>query len=314
MDLRVEQLPLPVDRSLYQEAIDTYLELSHKYVAALYLFGNIRYPGLSDLDLLVVPTNSYVAPLGLHLMDRLPRRFYPIIEHEVFVVPESHLRAYSYRWSPLSLVHGREVLAGMTGETAIAARVTQVLEDTNNMLGYLAQLERAGVLKARSCMRVFNSQRYNAGRLIDLGLMRDDGYGATIDALRDRFMVAPDAACVLEMFGAFRESVTACARAVESSLGLDPRAFEPVASIAHGREPVRFPGFELEDAKRRARLIMSYRQELVRRNYWYGFWFLPRLFPAAAATAPWHRGVFRTLRSGSRRWRRLRSSLGPREV
>ena len=66
MDLRVEQLPLPVDRSLYQEAIDTYLELSHKHIAALYVFGNIRYPGLSDLDLLVVPTGSYVAPLGLH--------------------------------------------------------------------------------------------------------------------------------------------------------------------------------------------------------------------------------------------------------
>jgi hypothetical protein len=315
MDLRVEQLPLPVDRSLYQEAIDTYLELSHKYIAALYVFGNIHYPGLSDLDLLVVPTNSYVAPLGLHLVDRLPRRFYPIIEHEVFIVPESHLRAYSYRWSPtLSLAYGRDVLAGITRETSVAARVTQVLEDTNNMLGYLAQLERAGVLKARSCMRVFNSQRYKAGRLIDLGLTRDDGYGATIDALRDRFMITPDAACVLEMFRVFRESVTAGARALESSLGLDVRPFGPIASVVHGQVPVPFLGFELEDAKCRARLITSYRQELVRRNYWYGFWFLPRLFPAAAATPPWHRGVFRTLRSGSRRWRRLRSSLGPREV
>jgi hypothetical protein len=205
------------------------------------------------------------------------------------------------------------VLAGITRETSVGARVADVLEETNNMLGYLAQLERAGVLSARSCMRVFNSQRYKAGKLIDLGLMKDDGYGATIDALRDRFMVAPDAACVLDMFGVFRESVIACASVVESSLGLDPRALEPVASIAHGVVPVPFPGFELEDARRRARRIRSYRQELVRRNYWYGFWFLPRLFPAAAATPPWHRGIFRAVRSSSTRWRRLRSSLASRE-
>jgi hypothetical protein len=126
-------------------------------------------------------------------------------------------------------------------------------------------------------------------------------------------MVAPDAPCVLDMFAAFRESVAACARTVESVLGLDARAFGPVASIVHGEVPVPFPGFELEDTRRRARVIESYRQELVRRNFWYGFWFSPRLFPAAAATPPWHRGVFRAVRSGSRRWRRLRSSLAPPE-
>jgi hypothetical protein len=172
-------LPLPVDRSLYQEAIDTYLELSHKYIEALYVFGNIRYPGLSDLDLLVVPTNSYVAPLRLHFRDRLPQRFDPIIEHEVFVVPASQLSACGYRLTPgFSLAYGRDVLAGITAETSVAARVCEALEATNNMVAYVAQLKRAGALKARSCVRVFNSQRYKARRLADLGLMAEDGYGA----------------------------------------------------------------------------------------------------------------------------------------
>src|SRR6476646_9791357 len=93
MNLRVEDLPLPVDPSLYQEAIVAYLERSYKYIDALYAFGQVRYPGLSDLDLLVVPKDSYLAPLGLHLRGRLPRRFDPIIEHDVFVVPTSQLAA-----------------------------------------------------------------------------------------------------------------------------------------------------------------------------------------------------------------------------
>jgi hypothetical protein len=312
MDLRVENLPLPLDRSLYQEAIDTYLELAHRHIDALYVFGNVRYPGLSDLDLLVVPKGSYLAPLHLSLRDLLPRRFDPILEHDVFVVPLSQLAACRYRLSPpFSLVYGRDVLAGIAVDTSVATRVCDALEATNNMLGYVEQLRRLGVLNARSCTRVFNSQRYKARLLIHLGLMKDDGYGAAIDALRARFMTDPSPECVLEMHGLFERSVTTCARALESSLGLDVASFERVAGISYGQVPVPFEGFEIADARRRAGVITAYRQELVSRNYWYGFWFFPQMFPAAAARAPWHRTVFRALRSGSRRWRRLRGPTGP---
>lgn len=315
MDLRVESLPLPLDRSLYQEAIDTYLERSHRYIEALYVFGNVRYPGLSDLDLLVVPKDSYLAPLHLSLRDLLPRRFDPILEHDVFVVPLSQLGACRYRLSPpFSLVYGRDVLAGITVDTSVATRVCDALEATNNMLGYVEQLRRMGVLNARSCTRVFNSQRYKARLLIDLGLMEEDGYGAAIDALRTRFMADPSPEHVLEMHCVFERSVAICARALESSLGLDVASFDRVAGISHGQVRAPLEGFEIADARRRAGVITGYRQELVSRNYWYGFWFFPRLFPAAAARAPWHRGVFRMLRSGSHRWRRFRARTGPRAL
>ena len=312
MDLRVENLPLRLDRSLYHEAIDTYLERSHRYIEALYVFGNIRYPGLSDLDLLVVPKDSYLAPLHLSLRDLLPRRFDPILEHDVFVVPLSHLGACRYRLSsPLSLVHGRDVLAGMTPETSVAAKLCNALEEANTMLGYVEQLKRAGVLNARSCTRVFNSQRYKIRRLVDLGVMEEDGYGEAIDTLRTRFMSDPSPEHVVKMHCVFERSVAICARALESSLGLDVASFDRVAGISHGQVPVPFGGFEITDAQRRAGVITGYRQELVSRNYWYGFWFLNRMFPAANAKPPWHRAAFRFLRSGSRRWRRLRTSARP---
>jgi hypothetical protein len=315
MELRVENLPLPLDRSLYQEATDTYLELSHRYIEALYVFGNVRYPGLSDLDLLVVPKDGYLAPLHLSLRDLLPRRFDPILEHDVFVVPSSQLGACRYRLAPpFSLVYGRDVLAGITVDTSVTTGVCDALEATNNMLGYVEQLRRIGVLNARSCTRVFNSQRYKARLLTDLGLMEEDGYGAAIDALRTRFMTDPSAECVLEMHGAFERSVANCARALESSLGIDVGSFDRVAGVSYGQVPVRLEGFEITHAQRRAGVITAYRQALVSRNYWYGFWFLQRMFPAAAARAPWHRTAFRVLRAGSRRWRRLRGLTGPRAL
>ena len=315
MALRVENLPLPLDRSLYQEAIDTYLERSHRYTDALYLFGNVRYPGLSDLDLLVVPKDSYLAPLRLSLRDLLPRRFDPILEHDVFVVPLSQLDACRYRLSPpFSLVYGRDVLAGISADVSVATRVCDALESTNNMLGYVEQLRRMGVLNARSCGRVFNSQRYKARLLIDLGLMEEDGYGAVIDDLRTRFLADPRPRHVLEMHRAFERSVATCARLLESSLGIDAGSFDRVAGVSYGQVPVRLAGFEMTQAQRRAGVIRAYRQELVSRNYWYGFWFFPRMFPAAAARAPWHRTVFRLLRSGSHRWRRLRGPTDPHAV
>ena len=312
MELRVENLPLLLDRSLYHEAIDTYLELAHRHIEALYVFGNVRYPGLSDLDLLVVPKDSYLAPLHLSLRDLLPRRFDPILEHDVFVVPLSQLGACRYRLSPpFSLVYGRDVLAGIDVDTSVTTRVCDALEATNTMLGYVEQLRRTGALNARSCIRVFNSQRYKARLLIDLGLMEDDGYGAAIDVLRTRFMTDPSPECVLEMHGLFERSVATCARVLQASLGFDVGSFEGTAGVSYGRAPVQLKGFEIADAGTRAGVIRAYRQELVNRNYWYGFWFVQRMFPAAAARAPWHRTVFRALRSGSRRWRRLRGVTGP---
>ncbi len=309
MELRVENLPLPVDRSLYQEAIDAYLDLSHKHVEALYAFGTVRYPGLSDLDVLVVPKDTYLAPLHLHLRDRLPPRFDPIIEHEVFVVPKSHLQACRYiypgpegfRW-----VYGPDLLGNIARTSSLSTGLCETLEFVHNKLVFLANLRRTGVLNARSCIRVFNSHRYTVLRLAGLGLMEENGYGTTFDALRAQLMAAPAAGLVVQMYRAFEESVTASARALISGLDLDPLPVSQVAAVSQGRVTVPFEGFQIHDARERAELLAAYLQELVRRNYWYGFPFLGRLFPTPAANSRFERFLYRSLRSGSRRWRRLR--------
>ncbi len=307
MPLRVENLPLPVAPALYPEAIDSYLERSHRHIEALYVFGTTHYPGLSDLDILVVPKGDYLAPLNLHLQGRLPRRFDAIIEHEAFVLPRSQVRACRYLgWAGLQLAHGPDVLAAVGTDISRTAVLCETLEFVHNKLVFLANLRRTGVLNAASCIRLFNSQRYNLRQLAQLGLMQEDGYGDAIDALRTQLLVAPSADLVLEMYRIFETAMTRCARALQSRFDLDPSSASQVAAVTQGRVAVPFEGYRIADARARAEVLASYLQELVRQNYWYGFPFLTRLFPAPKRNAAVEQILYRSLRYGARRLRRLR--------
>ena len=307
MELRVENLPCPVDPSLYQEAAEAYLELSHKYIEALYVFGTTTYPGLSDLDFLVVPKAVYLAPLHVHLRDRLPPRFDPIIEHEVFVVPEGQIAACRYM-SPgpegFRLVYGRDVLGGVTADGSAATTLCETLEYVHNKLVFLANLRRTGVLNARSCVRVFNSHRYNVQRLAQLGLTEENGYGTTIDTLRTRLATAPAADVVVQMYHSFEKAVSSSASVLQSLLDVDPRSVGQVAAVSQGRVTVPCARFHRHEARRRAEVLTAHLQDLVRRNYWYGFPFLARLFPSPPTNSRLERALYRSLRFGSRRARR----------
>jgi hypothetical protein len=307
MALRVENLPLPVDPTLYQEAIEAYLERSHRHIEALYTFGTTHYPGLSDLDILVVPKGDYLAPLHLHLKGRLPRRFDAIIEHEAFIVPRSQTRACRYLgWADLRLAHGPDVLGGVVTDISRTAILCETLEFVHNKLVFLANLRRTGLLNAASCIRLFNSQRYNVRRLAQLGLAQENGYGDTIDMLRTQLLVSPSEDLVVEMYRTFEKAMTACARALQSRFDLDLSSPGQVAAVTQGRVAVPFEGYRLADARERAADLASYLQELVRRNYWYGFPFLTRLFPAPVRNSALEQALYRSLRSGARRLRRLR--------
>ena len=311
MDLRVENLPLPVERSLYQEAIDTYLELSHRRIEALYAFGTTHYPGLSDLDLLVVPRDGYLDPLNLHLRGRLPARFDAIIEHEAFVVPPSQLRACRYvEPGPegFRLIYGADVLRDIARETSLTIGLCESVEFVHNKLVFLSNLRRMGVLDARSGIRVFNSHRYTVRRLVGLGLMEDSGYGEAADALRTQLAAAATTDLVRQMCRLFETAVTASARALHSRLDLDPNSVGQVAAVSQGRVTLPFIGYRIDEARERAEILAAYLQELVRRNYWYGFPFLTRLFPPPRRNSPLEWGLYRAFRSGARR---LRSAHSP---
>jgi hypothetical protein len=206
------------------------------------------------------------------------------------------------------LVFGSDVLASIPRETSLSTGLCETVEFVHNKLVFLANLRRTGVLDARSCIRVFNSHRYTMRRLVGLGLMEENGYEATTDALRTQLAAAPTAELVKEMYRAFEKAVTASTLALQSRLDVDLTSVGQVASVTQGRVTVPFDGFRMSDARERAEVLTAYLHELVRRNYWYGFPFLSRLFPAPVPNSPVERLLYRSLRSAARRFRSARSA------
>jgi hypothetical protein len=311
MGLRVEQLPRVLDRSLYREAIDRYLERSYEYIEALYTFGSVRHPGLSDLDLLVVPKHRYLAPVHVRLAHRLEPRFDPIIEHDVFVLPDTHLQVAAFR-NPrkFSLVYGPDVLQAVESDDSITTRLLGVIEGIHNRSVFLNQLRAAGVLQAQSCMRVFFGHQYTLQTGAELGLFEKNGYGEKMEDLRAQFLATRSEQCVLDVYHAFEASVTSSAHALKERLGLDVHSVAQVAATVQGRVALAFEGFEVERARKRAAIMSAYSQELARRNFWYGHMFVTRLLPPLAPSSALDRLVFRGVRSALRRGRRVLPSRG----
>jgi hypothetical protein len=113
------------------------------------------------------------------------------------------------------------------------------------------------------------------------------------------------------MYRLFETAVAASARTLQSRLDLDPNAIGQVAAVSQGRVTLPFDGYRIGDARERAEILTSYLQELVRRNYWYGFPFLTRLFPPPRRNSAIEQALFRAFRSCARRARRLRSAQPP---
>ncbi len=299
---RITNLPDVLDRGIYQEAVDLYLQDSADYLEALYGFGNQRYPGLSDLDLLVVPRDRYFAPLYLHILGRLPQRFHCILEHDVFVVPESFTVVCSYtNANNLRLLHGRDVLSGTGREIPPAARVCHELERLYNAQIYARKLRNEQVIDARSSIRVFNSFRFSLKRLEELRFVEEGGYGAEIDRLRNRYVENRAESWVAQMYRLFDDAVRYAVRCVSESIGVDVTSTSEIKALSYGERSLALNGFDPKDARKRADVARAYRQELDRRHFWYGTLFLNTFFPSHAKQSL----LFRALMKGTRMARGL---------
>jgi hypothetical protein len=295
MNPRVENLPRLLDRSLYAEAMEMYLDLSFRYIDSLYTFGSIRYPGLSDIDLLVVPKENYLAPLKLSLLDRLPSRFDCILEHNVYVVPQSHFAAFAVAHPHnLDLLYGKQSLDQIAKDSSIAGRLCMALEHLCNAIMAVEEIESQQVINATSRIRVFSAFRYAIRRLSELEIGDEDGYGTDIDELILKFINTPSEQHVLSMFHRYKAAVRCRVGAVATRLGIDVRVPEQILALPRGAKPL-ISGFRTEDAERRYQTIAAYHAGLAERNFYYGSMFLSTFHPRAPLKSFW----FRVLRKGA---------------
>jgi len=201
--------PARLDRSVYDAAVRNYVAAVGSRASAIYHVGNVRFPGLSDIDLVVVvdkpawDNNQFFSPYV-----RLGKPYTPLFHHEPRFLPKTCIDAITYSscvhastgqamdqiptvfGSRRSLVYGTDVLAeravDVTSESWQRCRLLETSFIFSRSLRELASEPAIDIVKLMSRA---TGLRYPMRHLHDLLTMpRDRGYEKHIDDARERLL------------------------------------------------------------------------------------------------------------------------------
>ena len=128
--MNVVDLPEHATRGLYDEAISRYAAMVKGRAVGVHRVGNVRYPGLSDIDLLVVTEHEGVDNrYFFSALQRLPQRFHRLFLHEPFILPAWSLRVMRSTTVPVTFVRRTPVPALFNGDTD----VRELLQNTGSL-------------------------------------------------------------------------------------------------------------------------------------------------------------------------------------
>lgn len=125
--------PVAVARSLYDEAIQGVIDRNKNLpgLRAIYRFGNITAPGISDLDLLFVFENG--ASCERNGLEDLPASHKALFTHGIMALCEEHFHTNNYftLWSDHELMYGapsNQAVQKRTPEEEQALRIQTAIE------------------------------------------------------------------------------------------------------------------------------------------------------------------------------------------
>lgn len=268
---------------------------------ALYRAGNINFPGLSDLDLLVVPRDRAFAPLMLSVMHVLPKKFHSILLHNPWIIPQQQLAIYRYSvLTNVTLVYGEPVLSPHTPSCSPENTACDVLERLYNYSVFWRQQDSLNFVDVRFCIAVCSSLRFTVKGLASQGIATDPNYAAAFDAMRESFMQDKYVSRVLGTIDYSRHVYKLCVRSVREAWGINAENREEVVSAITGG--VAFShSLNSKIIRERFHAISQYLSDLAHLKYWYG-----NIVPIAAYDRPkvpsWYSSMARLVR----RWYAVR--------
>jgi len=110
-ELKFINRPIKTDRSSYNEAIKSICNYLIKKdgIKAIYQFGNITTPGISDIDLLVVAQDNI--KLEFNGFEEYPTHLKHLFTHGIMALPECYfgLNDYYSAWSDKTLILGEKI-------------------------------------------------------------------------------------------------------------------------------------------------------------------------------------------------------------
>ena len=203
--VRFHNYPLPIAASVYTDAVSQYAAAVSSRASAIYQVGNVHYPGLSDIDLLVVvdraswDNNQFFSPYI-----RLAQPYRALFHHEPRLIPADGMDALEFsscahasvddsthqapglNGSRRRLVLGADVLADRVADVASTAwQRCRVLEVAYLFHRALDNFESQVSVDVVKLMSRSTALRYPMRHLHDLlGLSRDVEYERAVDSTR----------------------------------------------------------------------------------------------------------------------------------
>jgi hypothetical protein len=156
----------------------------------VYLTGNISYPGLSDLDIVVVASKARADNAQyFSVAHRLPRVYDPIFLHDAFVVPPEHASIFRYTTHRnLRLVAGKNTLPPVEYVDTPAERWCKLLEGACTYAHFVSSVESSECIRGRRLVAKASSLRYTLREMDALrGSAYAGGYANAIDEIRANY-------------------------------------------------------------------------------------------------------------------------------
>jgi hypothetical protein len=280
-------LPVPVDRSLYDEAMRQYARKVAARADAVYAIGNITYAGLSDLDLLVV-TSSTRADNAQYFaaMSRLPIKYAPIFLHDPLIVPRKHTDVLRYTTHHnLRLLHGRQVFARVQYVDSAQERWCKVLEAYCTYAAFVASVRAAQGCRGRRLIAKASGLRFPLRELDELcGTQQAQAYAARVDRIREMYFRTDPLSVLMETWQMFCQAFDTLTRTLKDALRLgdEERVDDFARRFFCGRAH-----FELVDPQyvaQRTNAIQAYFMELQRMRIPFGHAFFREAYATGGAT------------------------------
>lgn len=285
--MNVIDIPQAASHALYEEAIARYAAMAKSRAVGVHQVGHVRYPGLSDIDLIVVTDHVGVDNrYFFSALQRLPERYHRLFLHEPFVLPAWSLRVlrHTTHYAP-KLIAGRDVLSPFRpSDEEPEERWCRMLESYCAYAAFATKNRRAQQLKGRQTMAVSSALRY---LLFDaattLAQAADEQYVNEIEALRRNFFEpgSDPVERVRTAWTLFSNAFDRFESVLREHLGTSTteQTVERARALLCGDETCEH--FDRDYAFRRARDIAGYQQELASLGFPYGHLFFVAAHPPA---------------------------------
>lgn len=282
--MNVVDIPQPCTRELYEEAISRYASMVRNRAISLYQVGNVTYPGLSDIDLMVVTDHAALDNrFFFSALHRLPERYHRLFLHEPFVLPAWSLRVlcHTTHYGP-KFIAGRDVLQPFLPCDDPDERWCRMLESYCSYLTYVEKIRRLRQLKGRETIAVANALRY---LLADASCVIPEAanqtYGTEIEDVRRTFF--EDGADPVERIRSAWELLASAFGRFDGLLreflkaNTAEQALETARALLHGEQAC--PYFDRDYAFVRSRDIEGYQHELASLGFPFGHLFFVAAHP-----------------------------------